>query len=146
MFSVDENGIVTYTNQTSDKYYRNYSLLKHMKQDNYLTGQEYDTIKEKLDAFETGVALLGEEQYYMGYCPLEVSHSELICLVPASVLNHSLLAYQRIAVEMIVVGVAVFGCSMSGTLLYGFQDHRGSTEGRIRSGNPNAERRGHGGS
>ena len=109
LFSVDENGIVTYTNQTGDQYYRNYSLLKHMKQDKYLTEQEYDTIKAKLEAYETGVMLLDGDRYYIGYCPLEASHSELVCLVPASVLNSSLLAYQRIAVEMIVVGMVVLG-------------------------------------
>ena len=107
LFSVDENGIITYTNQTGDKYYRNYSLLKHMKQDKFLTEQEYDTIKEKLEAYETGVMLLGDEEYYIGYCPLAASHSELVCIVPATVLNSSLLEYQRIAVEMIVVGMVV---------------------------------------
>ena len=68
---------------------------------------EYDTLRQKLEAYETGVMLLGDEAYYIGFCPLEASHSELVCIVPVSVLNRSLLAYQRIAVEMIVVGMVV---------------------------------------
>lgn len=109
LFSVDENGIVTYTNQDGDKYYRNYSLLKHMKQNKYLTEQQYETLNEKLGSYETGVEILGEEQYYIGFCPLQTSRSELVCIVPASVLNNSLLAYQSIAVRMIVVGMVVLG-------------------------------------
>lgn len=109
IFSVDEKGIVTYTNQDGDKYYRNYSLLKHMKQDKLLTDQQYNTISEKLRNYETGVEILGEEQYYIGFGPLQASNSELVCIVPASVLNNSLLAYQDIAVQMIVVGMLVLG-------------------------------------
>lgn len=109
IFSVDEKGIVTYTNQDSDKYYRNYSLLKHMKQDKFLTEQQYETLNEKLGNYETGVDILGEEQYYIGFCPLQTSNSELVCIVPASVLNNSLLAYQDLAVQMIVVGMVVLG-------------------------------------
>lgn len=109
LFSVDEKGIVTYTNQDGDKYYRNYSLLKHMKQDKFLTEQQYETLNEKLESYETGVEILGEEQYYIGFCPLQTSKSELVCIVPASVLNNSLLAYQDIAVQMIVVGMVVLG-------------------------------------
>ena len=109
IFSVDEKGIVTYTNQDDVKYYRNYSLLKHMKQDKFLTEQQYETLNEKLGNYETGVDILGEEQYYIGFCPLQTSNSELVCIVPASVLNNSLLAYQDLAVQMIVVGMVVLG-------------------------------------
>lgn len=109
IFSVDEKGIVTYTNQDDVKYYRNYSLLKHMKQDKFLTKQQYETLNEKLGNYETGVDILGEEQYYIGFCPLQTSNSELVCIVPASVLNNSLLAYQDLAVQMIVVGMVVLG-------------------------------------
>lgn len=109
LFSVDEKGIVTYTNQDDEKYYRNYSLLKHMKQDKFLTEQQYETLNEKLGNYETGVDILGEERYYIGFCPLQTNKSELVCIVPASVLNNSLLAYQDIAVQMIVVGMVVLG-------------------------------------
>lgn len=109
LFSVDEKGIVTYTNQDDEKYYRNYSLLKHMKQDKFLTEQQYETLNEKLGNYETGVDILGEERYYIGFCPLQTSNSELVCIVPASVLNNSLLAYQDLAVQMIVVGMVVLG-------------------------------------
>lgn len=109
LFSVDEKGIVTYTNQDDVKYYRNYSLLKHMKQDKFLTEQQYETLNEKLGNYETGVDILGEGRYYIGFCPLQTNKSELVCIVPASVLNNSLLAYQDIAVQMIVVGMVVLG-------------------------------------
>lgn len=107
LFSVDENGIVTYTNQDGEKYYRNYSLLKNMKQDEFLTEQQYEQLKEKLETYETGVEILGEGEYYMGFCPLQSGKSELVCIVPVSALNNSLLAYQDIAVQMIVVGMVI---------------------------------------
>lgn len=107
LFSVDENGIVTYTNQEGNQYYRNYSLLKHMKQDQFITEQQYENLKEKIEFYDTGVEIINDAKYYIGYSPLKTNQSELVCIVPSSVLNNSLLAYQNIAVQMIVVGMLV---------------------------------------
>lgn len=107
LFSVDENGIVTYTNQEDDKYYHNYFLLKHMTKDGILSESQYDTLNEKIKSGKTGVELIEESdpQYYLGYCALETNGSELVCMVPTSVLNKSLVSYQKIVVQMIVIGL-----------------------------------------
>lgn len=107
LFSVDENGIVTYTNQDGGQYYRNYSLLKHMRQGKAITEQEYEILEEKLGAYQTGVMVLGGGKYYIGFCPIKTNKSELVCIAPSSVLNNSLLAYQSIAVKTIVAGMLV---------------------------------------
>ncbi|MDO4481460.1 MAG: response regulator [Bacillota bacterium] len=108
LFSVDENGIVTYTNQVGDKYYRNYSLLKHMKQDGYITEYQYEKLNKEIKNFGKGVEICSDGQYYLGFRPLRSNSSELICIVPSTALNNSLLSYQGIAVRMIVVGMLIF--------------------------------------
>ncbi len=109
LFSVDENGIVVYTNQTGDKFYRNYSLLKHMKKEGNLSEQQYNDFSEKIESFGTGVEQLGSQKnrYYIGFCPLKTSNSEFICMVPVSILNSSLLEYQSTVIRMIVIGMVM---------------------------------------
>lgn len=48
---------ITYTNQSGDKYLRNYSLLKHLKGQQAITEEEADLFKKKFDNRESGVAL-----------------------------------------------------------------------------------------
>ncbi len=107
LFSVDETGTVIYTNQEGDKYYRNYSLLKHMNKEGAISDQEYIDFKEKIETLATGVKQIGikENKYYIGFYPLKSSNNELICMVPVNVLNSSLLEYQNTVIRMIVIGM-----------------------------------------
>ena len=95
-FMLDDDGNITYTNLSGDKYFRNYSLLKHLKGEQAITEEEADLFKKKFDNRESGVALLGKQNpYYLGYCPLESNNTILVCIVAKGVIDNVLRDYQK---------------------------------------------------
>ena len=96
LFMLDNDGNITYTNQIEDKFFRNYFLLKHLKEDQAITEEEADSLQKKLDGREQGVELLGSDKpYYLGYCPIENNNTMLICIVEKSVVDNVLRDYQK---------------------------------------------------
>ena len=96
LFMLDNDGNITYTNQQEDKFFRNYFLLKHLKEDRAITEEEADSLQKKLDGREQGVELLGNDKpYYLGYCPIENNNTMLICIVEKSVVDNVLRDYQK---------------------------------------------------
>ena len=96
LFMLDNDGNITYTNQSGDKYLRNYSLLKHLKGEQAITEEEADLFKKKFDNGESGVALLGKQTpYYLGYCPIESNNTILVCIVAKGVIDNVLRDYQK---------------------------------------------------
>ena len=96
LFMLDDDGNITYTNQSGDKYLRNYSSLKHLKGQQAITEEEADLFKKKFDNRESGVALLGKQNpYYMGYCPIESNNTILVCIVAKGVVDNVLMDYQK---------------------------------------------------
>ena len=96
LFMLDNDGNITYTNQQEDKFFRNYSLLKHLKGGQAITEEEADSLKKKLDGREQGVELLGNDKpYYLGYCPIENNNTMLICIVEKGVVDNVLRDYQK---------------------------------------------------
>ena len=95
-FMLDDDGNITYTNLSGDKYFRNYSLLKHLKGEQAITEEEADLFKKKFDNRESGVALLGKQDpYYLGYCPIESNNTILVCIVAKGVVDNVLMDYQK---------------------------------------------------
>ena len=95
-FMLDDDGNITYTNLSGDKYQRNYSLLKHLKGEQAITEEEADLLKKKFDNRESGVALLGKQNpYYLGYCPIESNNTILVCIVTKGVIDNVLRDYQK---------------------------------------------------
>ena len=95
-FMLDDDGNITYTNLSGDKYFRNYSLLKHLKGEQAITEEEADLFKKKFDNRESGVALLGKQNpYYLGYCPIESNNTILVCIVARGVVDNVLRDYQK---------------------------------------------------
>ena len=95
-FMLDDDGNITYTNLSGDKYFRNYSLLKHLKGEQAITEEEADLFKKKFDNGESGVALLGKQNpYYLGYCPIESNNTILVCIVAKGVIDNVLRDYQK---------------------------------------------------
>ena len=95
-FMLDDDGNITYTNLSGDKYQRNYSLLKHLKGEQAITEEEADLFKKKFDNGESGVALLGKQNpYYLGYCPIESNNTMLVCIVAKGVVDNVLRDYQK---------------------------------------------------
>ena len=96
LFMLDDDGNITYTNLSGDKYQRNYSLLKHLKGEQGITEEEADLFKKKFDNRESGVALLGKQNpYYLGYCPIESNNTILVCIVAKGVVDNVLMDYQK---------------------------------------------------
>ena len=95
-FMLDDDGNITYTNLSGDKYFRNYSLLKHLKGEQAITEEEADLFKKKFDNRESGVALLRKQNpYYLGYCPIESNNTILVCIVARGVVDNVLTDYQK---------------------------------------------------
>ena len=95
-FMLDDDGNITYTNLSGDKYFRNYSLLKHLKGEQAITEEEANLFKKKFDNRESGVALLGKQNpYYLGYCPIESNNTILVCIVARGVVDNVLTDYQK---------------------------------------------------
>ena len=95
-FMLDDDGNITYTNLSGDKYFRNYSLLKHLKGEQAITEEEADLFKKKFDNRESGVVLLGKQNpYYLGYCPIESNNTILVCIVAKGVVDNVLMDYQK---------------------------------------------------
>ena len=95
-FMLDDDGNITYTNLSGDKYQRNYSLLKHLKGEQAITEEEADLFKKKFDNRESGVVLLGKQNpYYLGYCPIESNNTILVCIVAKGVIDNVLRDYQK---------------------------------------------------
>ena len=96
LFMLDDDGNITYTNLSGDKYQRNYSLLKHLKWEQGITEEEADLLKKKFDNRESGVVLLGKQNpYYLGYCPIESNNTILVCIVAKGVIDNVLRDYQK---------------------------------------------------
>ena len=93
---LDNDGNITYTNQKDDIFFRNYSLLKHLKSDHAITEKEFDSLNKKIAEGKKGVELLGkDEPYYLGYCPIESNNTMLICIVKKATVDNVLKEYQK---------------------------------------------------
>ena len=96
LFMLDDDGNITYTNQKDDIFFRNYSLLKHLKSDHAITEKEFDSLNKKIAEGKKGVELLGkDEPYYLGYCPIESNNTMLICIVKKATVDNVLKEYQK---------------------------------------------------
>ena len=76
-------------------FFRNYSLLKHLKSDHAITEKEFDSLNKKI-AGEKGSRTYGEDEpYYLGYCPIESNNTMLICIVKKATVDNVLKEYQK---------------------------------------------------
>ena len=67
---LDNEGNITYTNQSEDKFFRIISLLKHLKKAQAITENEAAFLRKKIEEKEAGVLLLGKaSRYYRGTMP-----------------------------------------------------------------------------
>ena len=108
LFLLDSEGNITYTNQSDDRYFRNYSLLKHLRKAQAITENEAESLQKKIDGKEQGVELLGKDKsFYLGYCPIENNNAVLICIVPEGVVDNVLKDYHK-TVFLITIIMAGF--------------------------------------
>ena len=96
LFMLDDDGNITYTNQKDDIFFRNYSLLKHLKSDHAITEKEFDSLNKKIAERKKGVELLKKDKpYYLGYCPIESNNTMLIYIVKKATVDNVLKEYQK---------------------------------------------------
>ena len=96
LFMLDNDGNITYTNQKDDIFFRNYSLLKHLKSNHAITEKEFDSLNKKIAERKKGVELLKKDKpYYLGYCPIESNNTMLIYIVKKEAVNNVLKEYQK---------------------------------------------------
>lgn len=97
VFLLDEKGIVIYTNQTEDVFYRNYSLLKHICSHGDLSESQYKNLMKKLIQRKKGVVLYpnGSKPYYLGYYPVKSNNRMLITIIPKTTVEYTLVDYQK---------------------------------------------------
>ena len=120
LFAVNEKGIASYTNLDGEKYARNYSVLRHMKNENNISSAQFDRLSAQLAAGETGLETIsyGGEACYLGYRPLNTSDNRLLCIVPTSVLNGSLIEYQALVSRLVVFVIVLFTALSLALMLY----------------------------
>lgn len=115
LFLVDEKGIVNYTNQTDESFYRNYSLLKHLKKDTALSEAQYDLLLSILKDGQKEIELFNNNNspFYLGCYPVNVSSHRLICIVARNTVNNTLLGYQKMIVRLLFMyaGILILLCA-----------------------------------
>ena len=107
LFMLDDDGTITYTNQKDDIFFRNYSLLKHLKSNHAITEKEFDSLNKKIAEGKKGVELLKKDKpYYLGYCPIESNNTMLIYIVKKEAVDNVLKEYQKTIgfITMIMTG------------------------------------------
>ncbi len=114
IFLVDENGVVNYTNQPGEKFYRNFSVLKQLRKDKAISDRQYDALSDAVKSKQQEIELFedNEAPFYLGCYPVTSSNHRLICIVARSVVNNSLIAYQNTVIRLLVgyVGIVLLLC------------------------------------
>lgn len=114
IFLVDEKGIVNYTNQPDENFYRNYSVLKHLNKDTVLSDAQYDLLLSIMKDGQKDIELVNNNNspFYLGCYPVKVSNHRLICIVSRSTVNNTLLGYQKIIVRLLFMyaGILILLC------------------------------------
>ncbi len=115
LFMVDSEGDVMYTNQTEERLFQNYSLLKHMKKDGALSEEEASSLQRMFAEKRKGIELLGgEKAFYIGYCPIANNNSTLVCIVPKSIVDNTLIIFQNTVLFSIAVMAGIIILLLAG--------------------------------
>lgn len=118
MFMLDTEGNVIYTNQSDEKLFQNYSLLKHLKKDDAITDEQSEFLQKEFDGQKKGIERLGgSKAYYLGYCPVESNNSMLVCIVPKKAVDNTLLTYQRVVLLTTLIMAVIIIMLFAGLFL-----------------------------
>ncbi len=115
LFMLDTDGDVVYTNQTDEKLFQNYSLLKHLTRDEAVTEDQVKVLYQAFQNRSAGVQLLGGDRaYYLGYSPIQTNNSTLVCIVPKGTVDNALMSYQQTVLVTTLVMAAVMILLLAG--------------------------------
>ncbi len=95
LFMLNSDGEVLYTNQSDEKLFQNYSLLKHLNKDGAITQDEFTSLQESFGSHASGVELLGGDNgFYLGHVPMESSDFTIVCIAAKRYVDNTLASYQ----------------------------------------------------
>ncbi len=108
IFALDTEGNVIYANQTDEKLFQNYSLLKHLRNDGELTEEQFSFLQREIREQHSGISVIGgEKACYLGYYPIESNNAMLVCIVPKNAVDNTLIEYQKIVMTILLIMTVV---------------------------------------
>lgn len=120
LFMLDSDGDVIYTNQTDEKLFQNYSLLKHLNKDGAITDEQVESLYRQFQDRSTGVQLFsGDRAFYMGYSPIENNDFTLVCIVRKGAVDNTLMTYQE-TIMRTMLAMSIFAFLLLAGLFFSF--------------------------
>lgn len=100
LFMLNADGEVIYTNQSDEKLFQNYSLLKHLVKDGALSQEESESLQASFDGRVSDSSLYGGDRaYYLGHAPIKDSYFTIVCIAAKATANTSLADFQRVVLR-----------------------------------------------
>ena len=100
LFMLNADGEVIYTNQSDEKLFQNYSLLKHLVKDGALSQEESESLQASFDGRVSDSSLYGGDRaYYLGHAPIKDSYFTIVCIAAKATVNTSLADFQRVVLR-----------------------------------------------
>lgn len=128
LFMLNADGEVIYTNQSDEKLFQNYSLLKHLVKDGALSQEESESLQASFDGRVSDSSLYGGDRaYYLGHAPIKDSYFTIVCIAAKATVNTSLADFQR-AVLQSTLAMAGGLVLMLGALFFALWKKEGSDQ------------------
>lgn len=128
LFMLNADGEVIYTNQSDEKLFQNYSLLKHLVKDGALSQEESKSLQASFDGRVSDTSLYGGDRaYYLGHAPIKDSNFTIVCIAAKATVDTSLAGFQR-AVLQSTLAMAGGLVLMFGALFFALWKKEGSDQ------------------
>ena len=128
LFMLNADGEVIYTNQSDEKLFQNYSLLKHLVKDGALSQEESESLQASFDGRVSDSSLYaGDRAYYLGHAPIKDSNFTIVCIAAKATVDTSLAGFQR-AVLQSTLAMASGLVLMFGALFFALWKKEGSDQ------------------
>ena len=128
LFMLNADGEVIYTNQSDEKLFQNYSLLKHLVKDGALSQEESESLQASFDGRVSDSSLYaGDRAYYLGHAPIKDSNFTIVCIAAKATVDTSLADFQRVVLRstLAMAGGLVL---MFGALFFALWKKKGSDQ------------------
>ncbi len=104
LFMLNADGEVVYTNQSDEKLFQNYSLLKHLVKDGALSQEESRSLQASFDERVSDTTLYGGDRaYYLGHAPIKDSNFTIVCIAAKATVDTSLTDFQGAVLQSTLV-------------------------------------------
>lgn len=100
LFMLNADGEVIYTNQSDEKLFQNYNLLKHLVKDGALSQEDSESLQASFDGRASDTGLYGGDRaYYLGHAPIKDSNFTIVCIAAKATVDTSLSDFQRAVLQ-----------------------------------------------